>query len=45
MEEYQKDFEIGRGCKFGLFKITSDNGDVYKHLKHESGVHKYIHFI
>lgn len=41
MEEYHKDFTIHKGCKLGVFKITSDNGDVYKHLKHESGIHKY----
>jgi peptide chain release factor 1 len=38
-EDYQVDFAIHKGCKLGVFKITG-NGDVYKHLKHESGVHK-----
>lgn len=38
-EEYHKDFSINKGCKLGVFKIIG-NGDVYRHLRHESGVHK-----
>ncbi len=37
-EEYVADFAIHKGCKLGIFKISGE--DVYKHLKHESGVHK-----
>lgn len=37
-EEYHMDFAINKGCKLGVFKISGE--DVYKHLKHEVGVHK-----
>ena len=37
-EDFQVDMAIHKGCKLGVFKITGE--DVYKHLKHESGVHK-----
>lgn len=37
-EEYAVDMTIQKGCKHALFKITGE--DVYKHLKHEAGVHK-----
>ena len=37
-EDYQADFAIHKGCKLGVFKITGD--EVYRHLKHEVGVHK-----
>ena len=36
--ELQEDMSINRGCKKGVLKVTG--ADVYKHLKHESGVHK-----
>jgi peptide chain release factor 1 len=41
-EDYQQDMAINKGCKLGVFKITraASGGDVYRHLKHESGVHK-----
>jgi len=37
-EHFSSDFHINKGCKSGIFKIIGE--DVYKHLKHESGVHK-----
>ena len=37
-EDYQADFAIHKGCKLGVFKITGE--EVYRHLKHEVGVHK-----
>jgi len=37
-EDYQTDFQIGKGCKLGVFKIIGEN--VYYWMKHESGVHK-----
>ena len=37
-EDLMVDQAINRGCKSGLFTISGV--DVYKHLKHESGVHK-----
>lgn len=36
--DYQADISINKGCKNGTFYIEGE--DVYKHLKHESGVHK-----
>jgi peptide chain release factor 1 len=36
--EFMQDMSINKGCKKGVLKITGT--DVYKHLKHESGVHK-----
>ena len=36
--EFQMDFSINKGCKKGVLQIKGQ--DVYKHLKHESGVHK-----
>ena len=36
--EFQEDMSINRGCKKGVLKVTGE--DVFKHLKHESGVHK-----
>ena len=37
-EEYTSDLAIGKGCKHAVFKVNGE--DVYKHLKHEAGVHK-----
>ena len=36
--EFQTDMSVNKGCKKGVLHITGQ--DVYKHLKHESGVHK-----
>ena len=36
--EFMPDMSINRGCKKGVLLVKGD--DVYKHLKHESGVHK-----
>jgi len=36
--EFQSDISINKGCKSATFHISGE--DVYKHLKHESGVHK-----
>ena len=36
--ELQEDMSINRGVKKGVIKVSGQ--DVYKHLKHESGVHK-----
>ena len=36
--EFMPDMSINKGCKKGVLKVTGT--DVYKHLKHESGVHK-----
>ena len=36
--EFQPDMAIGKGCKKGVLMVKGE--DVYKHLKHESGVHK-----
>ncbi len=36
--DFQSDIAVGKGCKNGTFFISGT--DVYKHLKHESGVHK-----
>lgn len=36
--ELMQDMSINKGVKKGLLKVTGI--DVYKHLKHESGVHK-----
>jgi peptide chain release factor 1 len=36
--EMQEDMSINRGCKKGVLSVKGE--DVYKHLKHESGVHK-----
>ena len=36
--EFQTDMSVNKGCKKGVMYITGQ--DVYKHLKHESGVHK-----
>jgi peptide chain release factor 1 len=37
-EEFTIDFAINKGCKTGVFKVHGE--DVYKHFKHESGIHK-----
>ena len=37
-EDFQADMAIHKGCKLGVYKVTGE--EVYKHLKHESGVHK-----
>lgn len=37
-EEFTSDMAIQRGCKYCIFKVTGEY--VYKHFKHESGVHK-----
>lgn len=36
--ELQEDMSINRGCKKGVLYVTGQ--DVFRHLKHESGVHK-----
>ena len=36
--ELQVDMQLNKGCKKGSLHVTGT--DVYKHLKHESGVHK-----
>ena len=36
--EFQQDMSIHKGCKKGVLSVKGEN--VYKHLKHESGVHK-----
>ena len=36
--EFQMDMSINRGCKKGVLYVTGE--EVFKHLKHESGVHK-----
>lgn len=36
--EFTPDMSINRGCKKGVIAVSGQ--DVYKHLKHESGVHK-----
>ena len=36
--ELQQDMSINKGVKKGVLKVSGEN--VYKHLKHESGVHK-----
>ena len=37
-ESFQKDMAIGKGCKYALYTLEGEN--IYKYLKHESGVHK-----
>ena len=34
----QKDMAIDKGCKYALYNAEGEN--IYKYLKHESGVHK-----
>ncbi len=36
--DFQPDTTINKGCKNGTFFVEGEN--VYKHFKHESGVHK-----
>ena len=37
-EQFQKDMAIDKGCKYAKCVIHGEN--VYKYMKHESGVHK-----
>lgn len=37
-EAFQKDMAIGKGVKYASYIVEGEN--IYKYLKHESGVHK-----
>ena len=37
-DKFQKDMAIDRGCKYASYIIEGEN--IYKALKHETGVHK-----
>ena len=37
-DSFQKDMAIGKGCKYASYIVEGEN--IYKALKHETGVHK-----